>query len=70
MNSVLYETDNQGVHENVHNTKKYRFSNAPTDFINNEMWRLVIMEVIDICVATKGQQNEIDNMYNKFCCVV
>jgi hypothetical protein len=28
------------------------------------------MEVIDICVATKGQQNEIDNMYNKFCCVV
>ncbi len=36
----------------------------------NEMWRLPMLELIDVCSTTRNQQCKIDYMYSKFCHVV
>ncbi len=49
---------------------KYKFDNAPPDFMNNEMWRLAMLELIDVHSTTRNQQCEIDSIYAQFCEVV
>ena len=62
--SATYE--NESLETGDRSEKKYRFKNVPADFMNNEMWRLALIEMIDNCSVTMAHQSEIDQFYDKF----
>ncbi len=74
MNHTVYENVIESVstntNENIHTNKKYKFDNAPPDFMNNEMWRSVMLELIEVYSTSRNQQCEIDSVYTQFCDVV
>ena len=55
---------------NVSRNTTYRFHNAPPDIMNNEMWRLAILELNNVWCTTQNQQCEIDSMYAIVCDVL
>ncbi len=42
MNHTLYENVSTNTNENIHTKKKYKFNNAPPDFMNNEISNIII----------------------------
>ena len=71
MHSLLYSNEHFAESDlRVNDRKRHRFNNVPNDFMNNEMWRATVSEMIDMCIETSNQQAEIDVLYDKFCDVI
>ena len=67
LHSLHYEPD--GLEENVvdQKDKKYRFQNIAPDFMNNDLWRLAVNDLIDVFSVMQQRQEEIDTAYTQFC---
>ncbi len=60
MQSSLYAREE---HPAAYSDKKYRFNNILKDFMNIQIWQLTVNNLIDVCTATRKQEDEIESIY-------
>ncbi len=52
---------------NVYYHRRYRFESTRDLFMTSDSWKLAMTKLIDMSNACREQQEEIDNLYMKFC---
>lgn len=65
--SMENSVNNNGHRCPVFNKRKYRFENVPNLFLSSESWKYSMNQLIDLFLTCRNNQNEIDNIYTKFC---
>ncbi len=62
-----FDIESDITEENIYKKRKYRFNNVPDFFMNSDIWKEGIVQLIELFLNCRKQQDDIDMCYETFC---